>query len=100
MTRLNRNYLGLPFPLKNHFYKWKAYSFYKGWYCKNCHNFFEIEHLPKTTTLSEISCTHCKSTQIYQSTELFRAWVDNYSKKDIEKLLSQIDNMAGNTSNL
>lgn len=78
--------LGLPFPLKNHFYKLRRISFDKNWFCKSCHHIFDIT-LNNHDRLSDFKCPKCQSRSIYYSNGVFKAIVDKKPVSEIFKVI-------------
>ncbi len=94
---LIKHHLHLPFPLKNHYYKWHRINIYKSIFCTSCNQFFDISKKHKHPILSEIKCSHCGSNKFYTSTSIFKAWIDKKSTYEIINHYLQIENIKNYT---
>jgi hypothetical protein len=72
--------LGLPIPIKNHFYKGKRLSYYKHWYCTDCHSTFNFKD---KTKFFDMHCPCCQSDAMWKSTTLAKAIIDRKSSSEL-----------------
>lgn len=80
-------FLRLPFPLRNHFYKWKRIGgLSRYWFCAGCGNIFHL--LPwkdwKNTPIDELKCPVCESAEVYWGTGLTKAIIDRRPFVDLQ----------------
>ena len=79
----------LPFPLKNHYYKWQRISIKRNWFCESCKYIFNLSPWKKykALRLDQWGCAYCNSKSIYYSTELFKAIVNKQVTSELMKII-------------
>ena len=81
----------LPFPLKNHYYKYRRITIKRNWFCKSCQEIFNLTPWKKyiELKLEQWMCPYCNSKSIYYSTDLFKAIVDKQSTSELIRIIEE-----------
>lgn len=85
---LTKYRLGLPFPIRNHFYKGRRIDVFKALYCTCCNRFFAVDKEHRKVEMRELCCPRCRTQHYIGSVELFKAMVD---RKPLSDVLCMVD---------